>query len=283
MPGLSFEKLPADTPQTTLQRNLQSAQQQIAGQYNQRLQTIRRTPMSDRDFSLQYNKLTQSFQTDMQKITQPFQQREQQLQTIQRLVQQGHITADRGNEALWRTVLPQETERAMFAPAGGKPPAPFSPTQLTSYGESAAEFVEAAEKTVPVEKWYRFGPIGRYERPAKDALTKQYAGWQEYIGYQNLSPVRQRQADIQWDDYIKGKDIEEWDPKDPQIKALRSKGRLTRAMAPTMTPVARTLIQAKRTQGGGRLTLEMAQRFVDEAGGDREKGRQIARSRGYSF
>jgi len=282
MPGLPFERLPSDTPQSTLRIDLQSAQKQVADQYNQRLQTIRRTPMSDRDFAMQYNKLAASFQTDMQKVTQPFQQREQQLQTIQRLVRQGHITADRGNEALWRTVLPQETERAMFAPAGARPATPFSPTQLKSYGESAAEFVEAAEKTIPTERWYRFGPIGRYKRPTKDALTKQYTGWQEYIGYQNLSPVRQRQADIQWDDYVKGQGIEEWDPEDPQIKALRSKGRLTRAMAPNVTPVARTIIQAKET-GGRRLTLQMAQQFVDEAGGDRNRARQIARSRGYIF
>lgn len=280
MNGLPFQRLPKDTPQDILQRNSQSAQQQISDQYNRQLQVIRKTPMSDRDFALQYNKLAGSFKNDLQRATQPFEQKNQQLQTIQRLIQQGHITPEKGNEALWRTVLPQETERAMFAQEA-RPSAPLSPTQLAFYGQSVAKFVEPARVT---DRFW--GPFPRsylkWHKFPKEQLIKQYAGWQEAIGYENLSPVRQRQVDIQWDDYVKGQGIKEWDPKDPQIKALRSKGKLTRAMAPNITPVARTIIQAKRVEAK-RLTRDMARQFITEAGGDKDRARQIARSRGYTF
>jgi len=282
MNGLPFERLPGDTPQDILRGNMQSAQKQVADQYNQQLKTLRETPMADKDFAQQYNKLAKSFQADVQKASQPFIQKSQQLQTIQNLIRQGHITAEKGAEAGWRVSLPQETERAMFPSAEGRPPAPFSPGQLKTYGELAAEFVGAAEKTEPVARWWRIGPFGRYKKPTKESLIRQYVGWQEQIGYANLPPVRQQQADIQWDDYVRGQDIEEWDPRDPEVMALRSKGRLTRAVARNVTPVGRTIIRAKET-ARERITPNIARQFLSEAGGDKDRARQIARSRGYSF
>lgn len=283
MNGLPFQQLPGATPQDTLQRDMRLAQQQVVDLYNQQLQIVRKTRMSDENFATQYNKLAQKFQTDLQKATQPFQQKIQQMQTIQRLVQQGHITSERGKEATWRMALPGETERAMFPSIAkiAKPAAPLSPTQLKSYEESAAEFVEAAKVTDrfwgPIPK-----PFTRWHKFSKEQLIKQYVGWQEYIGYLNLSPVRQHQADIQWDEYIRGQEIEEWNPNDPEIRALRPKGKLTRAVAPYATPMAKTIIQAKRT-GVKQLTADLARQFLTEAGGDRDRARQIARSRGYSF
>ena len=282
MAGLPFQNLPKDNPQDVLGRDLQSAQKRIADQYNMQLSRIRKTPMSDRDFANHYNKLAGSFKNDMQRISQPFQQKEQQLRTIRQLVQQGHITQDRGNEAMWRMVLPQETERAMFTrDSVSKPSAPLSPTQLASYGESAAEFVEPARETdrfwgpipKPYTLWHKF---------SKENLIDQYKGWQENIGYTNLSPVRQRQVDIQWDDYVKGQGIKEWDPKDPKVRALRSKGRLATAAAPNITPMSRAIIQSK-AERSKTLSNEIAQQILEEAGGDNEKARQIARSRGYSL
>lgn len=281
MAGLQFQNLPKGTPQDVLQRDLQSAQKQIADNYNARLSRIRKTPMSDRDFATHYNKLAGSFKDDMRKIGQPFQQKEQQMRTVRQLVQQGHITQEKGDEAVWRMVLPQETERAMFARDTTSKTSPLSPTQLASYGKSAAEFVEPARET---DRFW--GPIPKpymlWHKFSKDNLIDQYKGWQENIGYANLSPVRQRQVDIQWDDYIKGQGIEEWNPKDPKVRALRSKGRLAKAAAPSITPMSRAIVQSK-AERSKTLSDEIAQQILEEAGGDNEKARQIAYSRGYSF
>ena len=97
MAGLPFQNLPKDNPQDVLGRDLQSAQKRIADQYNMQLSRIRKTPMSDRDFANHYNKLAGSFKNDMQRRSQPFQQKEQQIRTVRQLVQQGHITQDKGN------------------------------------------------------------------------------------------------------------------------------------------------------------------------------------------
>ncbi len=101
-------------PLQILQGQLQQYEQFLRTQYNNELNCLKRQHLTDRQF---HNKLyqlnakyTAMLNTGRYKVTQQFQQ----IKQIQKLINDNKISIHAGNEAMWRIVLPYETEDAMF-------------------------------------------------------------------------------------------------------------------------------------------------------------------------
>lgn len=239
------------------------------------------------------------------------------------------------DEAMWKLVVPPEHAAAMF-PTVKKPTerVPISPPGLVSHKELIQQFAEAAE---PVKEWFTREKL---EPRTQENLIKQYVGWRETIGYTNYTPGQQRQLDIQWDDLMADRPKYKWDPKSPNIRALRTYGgRITGIAAKKISPLAKSIQTSKVPVGvayrtaaeAAEATLatreisplttpietgkpsvpsraeqrrwalgkfihplrsgpmpesrildtDTAGRILREAGGDKEKARQIAKRRGY--
>lgn len=203
------------------------------------------------------------------------------------------------NEAMWRLVVPEEHAAAMF-PGPIKEPTervPISPSGLISHKGTMEQFAKGAKE----EPGWEWGPPKRKQ----ENLEHQYVVWREAMGYNNYTPGQQRQLDFQWDTLMGEHKEYEWDPASPGIKTLRTYGgRLTGVAAKKISPLAKSIEKSKpflteqRKWRLGKFTHPLragpmpesrtldagtAKTILQEAGGDKEKARQIAKQRGYKL
>jgi len=164
-----------------------------------------------------------------------FQAKSQELRQTQSMVDLGLIDSQAaGTEAMWASVLPEEVRKAMYPkqPEVSKRE-PLSVNELENVKESVEEFAGQTPKT-KISKRYGIGKTDFLARDVKgrsqaDTIKKYYA-WRDFIGYEGLTPVEQKQVDSQWDGWIAGqKGTWKWNPGSRQVKAIRAKGPLTRA------------------------------------------------------
>lgn len=300
MPGLPFAQLPGGTQYKTALVSSMPAQpdpfDMIRQQKNELWETysrlegnLRDTSMTDEAFSQQINKLQGSYATEFEKIK----QLENQMTMVQQMVDQGQLTPEDGTRAVTNLAVPFNIRQAISG--AEKPDTPFSAASLVSdsFTGTIGEFAKEARVD---SRWW---PGKKY---GKDELMKQYLGWREFIGYDNLAPVRKRQVDLAWDDEMKTIGIDEWNSDDPNIKRLRSYGRLQRAAGIRSTPGKRPVTIAEDIAGrikrpvrseskAKRLDRETARMLVKEIGGDPDNpteeqkrlARQLAKKREYTF
>jgi len=190
-------------------------------------------------------------------------------------------------------------------------------------GVSAASAREVAESRKRLSPQQLESPslaesIGQYVEnlPDKsvDNLLTGYMGWKEFIGYDTYNPVIRGQLDRAWDMYMRANNYSEWKRAKGALRMVRSAGTGARAMkqrALGSSPLAWAI--AKKTgvrnmpvfRGWGSsnialanlpatprqavttgpklLDRETAKRLLDEAGGDKNKARELAKQRGYRF
>ncbi len=231
MPGLQYENLPAQRQDPM--RILSSRQDEDYGllesQYYNEVRALEQTSMSGSDQRRYMGALNTKYTSMVNKFNLKREQETLQLKQVQSLVSQGNISEAAGREAMWRMVLPQETEQAMF-PAKQAQAKPYSMAQI--YGaidESISEFAEGATDT-PGMEW---GP----PKKIKDDLMGQYLKWRELSGYSEIEPYRQYQLDLRWDAYMRNDDkFDEWwtdkNKRRPiaEVSAVRPTGRIGKAM-----------------------------------------------------
>lgn len=175
---------------------------------------------------------------------------------------QGGVNISPQDEATLRMQLRPEAEKLVF-PAEKKPASetPLSVSALrarepeediTKIQASVNEFASAAK---PSKRWHlEWGPHPRDEQ----SLVQQYRKWKQYVGYDQLDPVVQRQLDFEWDSWMAGDDqYDKWwyDKKNrtpmAEIRALRAKGPGTRAIqrkVTDVTPIGQAVINKKASQ-----------------------------------
>ena len=255
MDGLSFQNLPAtqQDPMGILKSRYDKSEQYLRSQYDTELNSLKQQSLADKEFFNQLNQLNSKYEGALNQERYKADQQVQSVKRVQDLINAGQIAPDAGQEAVWRLVLPSETERAMFQAAGQGQP--FSISQITSGAvmESVMEFAEAAPT------------IGKFwTRESKEPKTQQgllskYLGWRELIGYDAIkSPVRQNQLDLQWDAYMAGDErFDEWwsdkSKREPivEIKALRTPGNIGKIMRSRVTgatgasPLGRSISRSK--------------------------------------
>ena len=231
MARLQFQQLPAQQqdPMKTLQGQHDQKFRYLKSQYENEARALEGVQMDEAEFGRRASALNAKHTSLFNKFKFDAQQQAQQLQQIDALVQQGSINPEAAKEALWRIVLPQETERAMF-PGQGAQQTPYSMSQMRgAISVSIDEFAQGATDTPGLE----------WGDPKKetDSLINQYMKWRSLIGYDNLNPVRQNQLDMQWDAKMHDEDkFGNWFSDDgkrkpmAQISALRPTGRIGDAM-----------------------------------------------------
>lgn len=292
LPEVGTYQPPVRTPYTILDEQQQSLQEFYGGQE----QLLKGIPMTNTQYSQKILGLQQEY--DQQKMNVTMQR--QRLDGIKKFVNQGVVTPEHAEQAMWATVLPDEQVRALY-PAKEttkEPDTPFSPDQLRSNLPTMIEFASSAEQPSKSLKFGfpGFGIKGGEQPRTRGSLLTQYISWRSQIGYDNLSSIKQHQLDQQWDALMKGgykdKNIEfssanDWDPKSVEVQAWRTKGPLMQSVRKTVTPFGASLITAKPKEktvsAPKQVTPELAQQLVQEAGGDRNKARELARKRGYTF
>ncbi len=231
MPGLQYENLPAQRqdPMGILSSKQDEEYNYLKSQYANEARALEQSVMTDADFRSGTNELNTKYTSLVNKFNLKREQETLQLKQVQSLVSQGNISEAAGREAMWRMVLPQETEQAMF-PAQQAQQTPYSMSQMQgAISKSISEFAEDAADT-PGMEW---GP----PKKIKNDLMSQYMHWRELLGYDNLNPIRQNQLDLRWDAYMRDEDkFDEWwtdkNKRRPiaEVSAVRSTGRIGKAM-----------------------------------------------------
>lgn len=255
MRGLPFQNLPAQQdPESILQDRYKQTMQYNRSQYDVELNSLKQAQLSDKDFHAGINKLNARHQQIINQENYKADQQLQQVKRVKALINSNQISPDAGQEAIWRLVLPQETERAMFPTT--ERAQPFSIAQLSSKAVlgSISELAEAAPTT------HEFWTSREKEPKTKQGIINQYSQWRELIQYDALNPLRQRQLDMQWDAYMMGDErYDKWwlNKKERQpiveIKALRTPGKMGKLMQSritgvgTATPLSRSIMDKHRS------------------------------------
>lgn len=290
MPGLPYKDLPSTgSPHETVSRSHRDFEGSLHREYSRNIRALEQQYLTDKDFKNKAIALRTQYQTAIGKQRSKKRQQMGELETIQRLIDQGVIDQQAGQKAMWRMVLPKETHGAMF-PAGGA----FSPGQLKAYKEQMTEFALSGKEEPGIE-W------GKPVR-TQGTLVQQYLKARSQAGYDDPSwtPTQKRQYDVEWDALMAGESYLRWDPLSPEVRAIRAKGKLQEAAAKQITPLAASVAKAKvrggkpmygwfehgmqiRRPEGKTLTRTQARDFYLEAGGDKEVARKLARERGYKL
>lgn len=297
MNGLSFNTLPADindNPFSILDVQLKRLNETTK---------IRERELGTRRVTAQdYTNEIYSLQDNYTKQVNQLKQLRNNMQQVQLLVNAKHISPEEGNKAMWRMVLPPETEQAMFPTRIGEKPA-ITPT------EAASGFIpQIAEGYITNTKGW-----GKKELVDLIPRYKEYrdevAVYFNKTSYDDLTPEDRRKIDLSWD--MKARHLEEtkWDPKRFEIMSLRPTGILEKAAGKLVSPIAASVQEEKRKKSMGlRFPLQeimttapwklgkqevstepkvldevTARRILQEVGGDKNKARNLARQRGYQL
>lgn len=217
---------PSSTPQMYLENQYQLLQKQTAD-WERGLQSQGLDEES-------YAKAISEKQEELNKQVAFFQAKSQELQQTQSMMDLGQIDEDKGMEAKWTAILPDEVKKAMFPKPEDEPDdSRFSPGQMEKIGGTIKQFASQTPKSM-IEKRYGAGKtdwLARDKRGYSQAdTTKKYLAWRTYVGYDGMAPIEKKQVDMQWDDWIAGaKGTWKWNPKSDPVKALRARGPLTKA------------------------------------------------------
>lgn len=261
MPGLQFQNLPAtqQDPMGILKSRYDQSEQYLRSQYDTELNSLKQQSLADKDFFNQLNQLNTKYTGALNQERYKADQQVQSIKRIQTLMESGQIASDAGQEAVWRLILPSETEKAMFQTADRGRPLSLSQLrarepeeEITKIEASIGEFVEVAP-TIP-----KLLTLERNEPKTKEGLINQYRKWRRYLGFESLEPIVQRQYDDEWDAYMAGdKRFDEWWSDKTrhelivEIKALRTPGKIGKIMrgritgADGISPLGRSIVRTK--------------------------------------
>ena len=282
MPGLQFQNLPAD--QTT------KIHEGFLAQWKIEANALKQTPFPDAGKArAAVAKLNARYQQmELKAFTQLQQQTEEQ-QRVQTLIRQPRERT-RGQEAQLRMELRPEAESLVFPTERmGR----FSTDQMIKFDKNMEAFAEAVPKS---------GTWGSRVRKQSD-LVKQYEKMQILDGYAAMT-IHQKQAyDYLWDNRMAKNESYKWDPGSPEVKALRGIGKLQQAAAKNISPLGMSVMKKKKrfaipgyaglySAGVAQkivspevktLNRETAQQILNQAKGDKELARRIAREQGYNL
>lgn len=242
------------TPYTVLDENLTQMQEYFKNQENQ----LKRTMLTDREYSSQIDRLQKEYDLNKSNIV----SHRQRLDMIKKFTNEGLVSPDQAEKAMWSTVLPNEAMRAMYPPVKEeKFETLFSPSQLQSHLGPMVDFAVSAEQRPGKYKTILGIPQllgGKKEGPrTQGSLLQQYITWRQQIAYDSMSSTKQRQLDQQWDALMRngitdreGETIlppnNEWNPQSTEVQAWRQKGPLIKAARKFITPFGTSILAGKK-------------------------------------
>lgn len=206
------------TPQLTPQLLLQSQLKQLQEQTKAKEQLL---PKGD---PVTYAKQIQQLQVDFDKKKKAIVDLGQQFDQISTIAQAGLIPQENADEAMWRMLVPTEVAKAMF-PKQTSEGAPLSPSALT--GKPMTDMMTGFMNATPMQG--NWSPTPNHFK--QEDLTKQYVAWRDLIGYDQRPSVQQNQLDTHWDRTMQVDPRYKWNPANPEVAALRSKGQIAQTIA----------------------------------------------------
>jgi hypothetical protein len=150
------------------------------------------------------------------------------LERVREMTGRGEIDPQMGEQAMYKMVLPSEAFAAKY-PTARATAKPMSAATIKSNTELMGQFAEEAEDKDGIE-W------GDPYKTQAGMLT-QYSNWRSQIGYDQLSPIHQRQLDQRWDATMRSeKKYRDWFSDDKktevvaEVRSLRAKTAIGKAM-----------------------------------------------------
>lgn len=310
MPGLPFTQLPATKPKESPFTIVDNQLMDLRKTTQQAENRLRRVPMSNQQYAGEILQLQGQYDAGRNKILGI----KKNMALVKSLIDQGSITPEAGEEAMWKLALPDDVQRAMFQkpekPVDLGTPIPLdtpdAPGVRTKLLNTMSQYSDPAVIQEGAAKWFAS------RKPVQGALINQYAKFRNEIGYKALSPIVQKQIDDMWDSLQSDRKLEnpewDWDPTSREVKTMRPYGPLQEAMSDRISPLARSVSKEKpegtlskvlktvaasnfSPVGVGGLTTKQkkildrttAIDILREVDGDKEKARELARSRGYGI
>ncbi len=257
MAGLPTESLPAaqQDPMGILQGQHDKALQYNRSQYDTELNSLKQSHLTDQDFYKGLDDLNMRHQQIVNKQNYEADQKLQEVKRVQSLIDSQQIGSEAGQEAIWRLVLPSETERAMFQTAGRQGRQPLSISALSS--EAMKDSIKKYAGAAPEKPGFEWGKPKKF----KEGLVQQYLDWRMLQGYDDptMTPMIKYQLDTQWDAHMRENRYSEWwsdkGKRKPivEVKALRATGKIGKAYRDRVTqagvanPLAASVKPTKRT------------------------------------
>jgi len=224
----------------------------------------------------QYNQIMAGMQADYDQQKFKISNMRSQLDTIR---QDRTIAPELKNEAMWRMVLPPEHAAAMFPKQVAEPRGRMTPGEAVAYKKSFKEAIKPAYSA----------PYFGSNLYDSEKLKEIYFAERDKAGYgDQMNAAEQRGFDAAWDELLDSSKAgkKAWNPDDPDILSSRTYDqRLLNIAAGKMTgkrvsPFAQGMSKSVEPKTLDKVT---AAAILKEAGGDKNKARQIARERGYSL
>jgi len=298
IPGPAFQQPRPDFGEN-FDRQLQQVREDLHNQWNIEMQALQNTWFpSKQHYDTAKAKLMAKYQMKDYEARRQLEAQTAEQQMVRQLVTVNTRGMPAEEQATLRMQLGPEAERIVFAPT----PRPLSPSQLGSPAlQRSVHFFADTAPDIPGWEW---GP----PKKTGEGLLRAYTEWKDTIGYDYLNPVQQRQYDRAWDLFMQeDKRFVNW--QNPEIQAnvqiIRSRGDISDIMRQkalgAKSPLARGIarepnlamlktalpafgIPAIPKQAEVKvLDVETARKILDEAGGNKELARQIAKSRGYKL
>lgn len=234
-------KLPGSptSPYDIIQSKYKDIKYLLGRQFEQDERALQSQYMTDQEYQVKSVELNSHYNKLLE--TQTFEHRSK-IQNLDRLkasVSRGETTDQAAYQAGWRMVLPQESYNARFPTLskerGAAQARPLSTAAISSATSLMSDFAWAAEEKKGIEwgKPYR----------TKEGLIEKYSDWRAQVGYDQLDTIHQKQLDQRWDAVMRGeKKFRDWFADDKktkpvaEVKSLRSKGRLGKAMSKKFVP-----------------------------------------------
>ena len=210
-----------------------------------------------------------------------------------RVDSKGRVSPSQLDELLYNYIDPLLSPSSRWAAAQEE-----APRGLGLAGMAFAPY--AAYKTVQMA---RAGLRTPQQVAGREDIVEQYLQAREDFGYDGYDPVARRQFDSRWDALLKADGLEAWDPKAPEVQALRADGPLSKAFTRSLTPsggplaeglaqsVQRKVQQREAQQARQTVVLRadnpddqrVIQALLQEAGGNPDVAEQLAKARGYAW
>ena len=192
-------EVPKSTPGLILENDLRQKLQYI--EYLENQLVARKLPPAEHDAEVL------KLKSAVDESVYEFAAKQRKLRETQQLIDLGVLDSQKGEQALWNMVLPQEAAAAQPSLKVADDGAPFSPNQVVGMGEKILEFAGAAPRTPQL--WTK---AVNEPRTQEDLIT-QYNAWKTFIGYAGLNVTRQKQVDNEWDSVMKAHPKWNWNPQ----------------------------------------------------------------------
>jgi len=241
MPGLDFEKLPAE--------QVQEIKGTLHGQWQIEANALNKSHFTNKgQFETAKAKLNSKYQQmELQALTE-LQQQVTEQQRVRQLIEQPQQRSP-ADEAQLKMQLRPEAESLVFPSEPGG--APYGQASMGKYAETIRTFAKRADEKRGVE----WGPPEK----KRESLINEYQAWQERYGYEGMNFTQKNQMDDLWDSVMaEDKDArqayKQWDPQSVQVKSLRSRGKISKAMSQRVngtpikydtTPAGKSIIKEK--------------------------------------